>query len=78
MTSPNSLSHSLKTGSISVLKDFVLSLFPGKVGQSKAKCLDVLHVLKKYNLSKKGTVIFSTSQQKEMNVFDMKSFPASF
>lgn len=78
MTSPNSLSHSLKTGSISVLKDFVLSLFPGKVGQSKAECLDVLHVLKKYNLSKQGTVIFSTSQQKEMNAFDMKSFPASF
>lgn len=78
MTSPNSLSHSLKTGSISVLKDFVLSLFPGKVGQSKAECLDVLHVLKKYNLSKQGTVIFPTSQQKEMNAFDMKSFPASF
>lgn len=78
MTSANSLSHSLKTGSISVLKDFVLSLFPGKVGQSKAECLDVLHVLKKYNLSKQGTVIFSTSQQKEMNAFDMKSFPASF
>ena len=78
MTSPNSLSQSLKTGSISVLKDFVLSLFPGKVGQSKAECLDVLHVLKKYSLSKQGTVIFSTSQQKEMNAFDMKSFPASF
>jgi len=78
MTSPNSLSHSLKTGSISILKDFVFSLFPGKVGQSKAECLDVLHVLKKYKLSQQGTAIFSTSQQKEMNAFDMKSFPASF
>ena len=76
MTSPNSLSHSLKTGSISVLKDFVLSLFPGKVGQSKAECLDVLHVLKKIQLKQAGNSYFFNKPTKRDERIRHEKFPS--
>lgn len=76
MTSPNSLSHSLKTGSISVLKDFVLSLFPGKSWTIKGKVFRRIARPKKIQLKQAGNSYFFNKPTKRDERIRHEKFPS--